>query len=156
MAKLYVAYGSNLNMVQMHSRCPTAEFVGTGVIQDYELQFKGSVHNAHATIVPKAGSSVPVGIWTIGETDERRLDVYEGYPSYYFKQDIPVQMEDGTLTGMVYIMDPRMDFGNPSKSYYDIVRQGYADCGLDTAVLDQAVSDSMDLAQQRMEGMRFF
>ena len=57
---------------------------------------------------------------------------------------------------MVYIMDPRMDFGNPSKSYYDIVRQGYADCGLDTAVLDQAVSDSMDLAQQRMEGMRFF
>ena len=64
--------------------------------------------------------------------------------------------EDGTLTGMVYIMDPRMDFGNPSKSYYDIVRQGYADCGLDTAVLDQAVSDSIDLAQQRMEGMRFF
>ena len=156
MAKLYVAYGSNLNMVQMHSRCPTAEFVGTGVIQDYELQFKGSLHNAHATIAPKAGSSVPVGIWTIGKTDERRLDVYEGYPSYYFKQDIPVQMEDGTLTGMVYIMDPRMDFGNPSKSYYDIVRQGYADCGLDTAVLDQAVSTSMDLAQHRMEGMRFF
>lgn len=156
MTKLYVAYGSNLNMVQMHSRCPTAEFVGTGVIQDYELQFKGALHNAHATIVPKSGSSVPVGIWTIERSDERRLDVYEGYPSYYFKQDIPVQMEDGTLTGMVYIMDQRMDFGNPSKNYYDIVRQGYADCGLDTAVLDQAVSDSMDLAPQRMEGMRFF
>ena len=68
-----------------------------------------------------------------------------------------MKMGDGSsLTGMVYIMDQRMDFGNPSKSYYDIVRQGYADCGLDTAVLDQAVSDSVDLAQQRMEGMRFF
>ena len=93
MAKLYVAYGSNLNMVQMHCRCPTAEFVGTGVIQDYALQFKGSLHNAHATIVPKAGSSVPVGIWTIGKTDERRLDIYEGYPGYYFKQDIPNLMK---------------------------------------------------------------
>ena len=44
MAKLYVAYGSNLNMSQMKDRCPTAEFVGTGIIQNYELQFKGSLH----------------------------------------------------------------------------------------------------------------
>ena len=89
--------------------------------------------------------------------------MYEGYNPkdycYYNKEQIPVKMDDGsTLTGMVYIMDSRMDFGNPSKSYYDIVRQGYEDCGLDTNVLDQAVNDSMDLAQQRMEceGMRFF
>lgn len=78
---------------------------------------------------------------------------------YYNKEQIPVKMDDGSsLTGMVYIMDPRMDFGNPSKNYYDIVRQGYEDCGLDTNVLDHAVNDSMDLAQQRMEceGMRFF
>lgn len=76
---------------------------------------------------------------------------------YYNKEQIPVKMDDGSsLTGMVYIMDPRMDFGNPSKNYYDIVRQGYEDCGLDTNVLDHVVNDSMDLAQQRMEGMRFF
>lgn len=158
MAKLYVAYGSNLNKEQMAHRCPTAEFVGTGVIENYELQFRGSLHNAHATIVPKEGSSVPVGLWQVQKLDERRLDVYEGYPSYYFKQDIPVQMEDKTVTGMVYIMDQRMDFGNPSKGYYDIVHKGYEDCGLDTGVLDQAVNDSMDQAQHRMEhgGMRFF
>ena len=28
MAKLYVAYGSNLNKEQMKDRCPGAEFVG--------------------------------------------------------------------------------------------------------------------------------
>ena len=89
--------------------------------------------------------------------------MYEGYNlkgyCYYNKEQIPVKMDDGsTLTGMVYIMDSRMDFGNPSKNYYDIVRQGYEDCGLDTNVLDHAVNDSMDLTQQRMEceGMRFF
>ena len=69
-----------------------------------------------------------------------------------------MKMDDGsTITGMVYIMDPGMDFGNPSAGYYDIVHRGYEDCGLDTAVLNQAVSDSMDLAQHRMEreGLRF-
>lgn len=163
MAKVYVAYGSNLNMEQMRDRCPTAEFIGTGAIENYELQFKGSLHNAHATIAPKEGSSALVGVWRIQKPDESHQDMYEGYNPksycYYNKEQIPVKMDDGsTLTGMVYIMDSRMDFGNPSKNYYDIVRQGYEDCGLDTNVLDHAVNDSMDLAQQRMEceGMRFF
>ena len=162
MAKLYVAYGSNLNLEQMRNRCPTAKFVGTGFVENHALQFKGALHNAHATIEPKEGASVPVGVWSIQKRDESHLDMYEGYHPrgycYYNKEQIPVEMDDGSsLTGMVYIMDPRMDFGNPSKSYYDIVRQGYEDCGLDTNVLDKAVSDSMDLAQQRMEceDMRF-
>ena len=76
MSKLYVAYGSNLNMEQMKQRCPGAQFVGTGVVENYELQFKGSLYNAHATIAPKEGSSVPVGIWTILKRDENNLDGY--------------------------------------------------------------------------------
>lgn len=45
MSKLYVAYGSNLNLKQMAYRCPTATLVGTGVIENYELQFKiGRAH----------------------------------------------------------------------------------------------------------------
>lgn len=70
MAKLYVAYGSNLNKEQMRYRCPTAKFVGTGIIEGYELQFKGALHSACATIAPKEGAAVPVGIWTIQRADE--------------------------------------------------------------------------------------
>lgn len=153
MSKLYVAYGSNLNMGQMKGRCPGAEFVGTGVVENHELQFKGSLHGAYATIAPKEGASVPVGIWTIQKQDEARLDVYEGVrQGFYFKEQVPVKMNDGsTLTGMVYIMDLKNDFGRPSPGYYGTVRQGYRDCGLDTAVLDQAVKDSMELAQHRFE-----
>ena len=115
MAKVYVAYGSNLNMEQMRDRCPTAEFIGTGAIENYELQFKGSLHNAHATIAPKEGSSALVGVWRIQKRDESHLDMYEGYNPkgycYYNKEQIPVKMDDGsTLIGMVYIMDSRMDF----------------------------------------------
>ena len=106
MAKLYVAYGSNLNKEQMRYRCPTAKFVGTGIIEGYELQFKGALHSACATIAPKEGAAVPVGIWTIQKPDEKRLDLYEGYHehghSFYDKEQIAVKMDDGsTITGMV-------------------------------------------------------
>lgn len=141
-SKLYIAYGSNLNLKQMNFRCPTARLVGTGVINDYELQFKGMPHGAYATIAPCEGKSVPVGIWEIQTMDERKLDIYEGYPSHYFKEDIPVTVNGEEITAMVYIMDLKQQFGVPSEHYYDTVRQGYIDCGLDLNVLDNAVNDS--------------
>lgn len=155
MAKLYVAYGSNLNKQQMKGRCPDAKFVGTGVIENYELQFKGSLYGAHATIAPKEGASVPVGLWTIQSRDESRLDMYEGYRKtgyrYYDKEQVRVNMTDGgSVIGMVYIMDQRMDFGQPTPGYYDTVREGYANCGLDETVLEQALNSSLELAQARM------
>ena len=48
--KLYLAYGSNLNIVQMIIRCPDAKFYGTAEIKDYELLFKGSKTGAYLTI----------------------------------------------------------------------------------------------------------
>lgn len=155
MAKLYVAYGSNLNKQQMKGRCPDAKFVGTGVIENYELQFKGSLYGAHATIAPKEGASVPVGLWTIQSRDENRLDMYEGYRKtgyrYYDKEQVRVNMTNGgSVIGMVYIMDQRMDFGQPTPGYYETVREGYANCGLDETVLEQALNSSLELAQARM------
>ncbi len=140
--KLYVAYGSNLNLRQMSHRCPTAKFMGSGVIEGYELQFKGRDKSSFATIAPKEGCKVPVGVFEIGIQDEMRLDVYEGFPNHYFKQDVPVKMNDQTIKGMAYIMDLKMEFGMPSPYYYQVVQQGYQDCGLDTEILEQAVLDS--------------
>ena len=53
--KLYIAYGSNINLEQMTYRCPTAERVSTGFVENYELEFRRV-----ATIVPKQDSKVPV------------------------------------------------------------------------------------------------
>ena len=90
--KLYIAYGSNLNLGQMKYRCPTAKLSGTGVIENYELQFKGMPHCAYATIAPCEGKSVPVALWELQPRDEKLLDRYEGYPSHYFKEDLPVKI----------------------------------------------------------------
>ncbi len=140
--RLYVAYGSNLNIRQMKYRCPGAKLYGTGTIEDYELQFKGQPHSAFATIAPKEGSSVPVAVWEISAKNEQALDRYEGYPSHYFKKDVPVQMDGGEVTAMVYIMNQRMHFGLPSSYYYETVYEGYNDCGLDTEVLEVALRES--------------
>lgn len=78
--RLYVAYGSNLNIRQMKYRCPGAKLYGTGVIDDYELQFKGQPYGAFATIAPKEGASVPVAVWEISEKMSRRSTVTRAIP----------------------------------------------------------------------------
>ena len=140
--RLYVAYGSNLNIRQMKYRCPDAKLYGTGVIEDYALQFKGLPHGAFATIAPKEGAFVPVAVWEISKQNEQALDRYEGYPSHYFKQNVSVQLDGEEVDAMVYIMNLKMNFGLPSPYYYGTVYEGYNDCGLDTDVLDKAVMES--------------
>ena len=75
--KLYIAYGSNLNLPQMAHRCPSAKVVGASEIKNYALVFRGGRSGAVATIEPCEGSSVPVLLWKITPKDEAALDVYE-------------------------------------------------------------------------------
>lgn len=132
--RLYVAYGSNLNLQQMGWRCPTAKVVGIGKIENHQMLFNGV-----ATIEPKEKASVPVAVWSIQPNDEKSLDRYEGYPSYYRKEDIKVKMANGEeITAMVYIMN-RGRPCLPSHGYFETIRQGYKDVGLDLAYLKQAL-----------------
>lgn len=71
--RLYLAYGSNINLEQMKYRCPHSKIVDTAMLQDYELEFRNV-----ATIVPKKGAQVPVLMWEIDQRDELSLDRYEG------------------------------------------------------------------------------
>ncbi len=41
MKKLYIAYGSNMNMQQMAMRCPKATPLGKYILEDYKLEFRG-------------------------------------------------------------------------------------------------------------------
>lgn len=142
--RLYVAYGSNLNLYQMKVRCPTARLIGTGIVKDHELQFKGRSNSAFATIAPKDGSWVPVAVWELQSKDEKALDRYEGYPSHYFKRFVPVEMKNGkTISGMVYIMNLRQNFGVPSDTYVHTVSEGYRSCRLDMSVLKDAIRQSV-------------
>ena len=139
MGKLYVAYGSNLNITQMALRCPTARIHGTGQLNNWELIYRGSPVNSYATIRRKVGSSVLVLVWEIQEADERSLDRYEGYPRFYFKQNVIVNLPHGREKAMVYIMDTRRAPGLPSASYAETIRQGYIDNDLDLSFFEESL-----------------
>ena len=100
MKRYYIAYGSNLNIRQMRIRCPHARVIGTAVINDYELLFKGSRTGAYLTIEPKEGGEVPVAVWEVTESDEAALDRYEGYPVFYYKKEMELDIR-GIRTGKI-------------------------------------------------------
>ena len=147
--RLYIAYGSNLNLPQMAFRCPTAKVVGASEVKGYELLFRGGSRGAVATIEPLEGSSVPVLLWKIRPQDELSLDRYEGYPNFYRKEMLEVELNGKPVNAMVYVMNDGREFGAPSDFYLHTIAEGYESAGFDTDFLDQAVEKSIRLAQEQ-------
>lgn len=147
--RLYIAYGSNLNLPQMAHRCPTAKVVGKSEIKDYELVFRGGRRRAVATIEPLEGGCVPVLLWKIKPQDEEALNRYEGYPRFYRQEMMDVELCGKPVTAMVYIMNDGHEYGAPSDFYLNTIAEGYDSAGFDTEPLDDAVEKSIQLAQEQ-------
>lgn len=151
MDKYYIAYGSNLNLRQMSYRCPGATVVGTGFINGYQLLFKGSKTGSYLTIEKKEGKSVPVAVWKVNETHEKALDRYEGYPSFYYKQEIEIDIK-GIKTkkpyhkkAFVYIMHEDRKLGLPYREYVEVCLEGYKAFGFSPRYLEEAIKASMEV-----------
>ena len=151
--RYYIAYGSNLNIRQMRMRCPHARVIGTAVIKDYELLFKGSLTGAYLTIEPKKGGEVPVAAWEVTESDEAALDRYEGFPTFYYKKEMELDIKR-IRTGkirrrkcFVYIMHEERKIGVPSLSYVSTCLQGYVSFGFDEHYLSEAQIKAVEVAR---------
>ena len=137
MTKLYFAYGSNLNHKQMYIRCKDSRYIKSAFLEGYKLSFCAASRDyGVANIVKKKGSKVPGGIWEISESDERELNVYEGYPTLYTKDFFNLNGE----RVMFYIMKRRYSFKPPLRSYVDSISQGYIDCDLDREYLKKRLT----------------
>lgn len=149
-SRYYIAYGSNLNLPQMRGRCPGATIVGTAVIENYRLLFKGSKTGSYLTIEPWEGGKVPVAVWKVTAADERSLDRYEGYPVFYYKVRMELDVtlkgtsEVQTLEGFAYVMYADRPIGIPSNSYFITCAQGYRSFGFDTNILLDAYTNSQE------------
>jgi hypothetical protein len=145
--RLYIAYGSNINLEQMAHRCPTAKRVTTTAIPDYELQF----HRV-ATISPKKGSQVPVLIWELGQKDELNLDRYEGFPNLYRKEIFDLEIDGKVRECMAYVMNYG-EIATPTSQYFNGIMKGYKDNGLDTDYLIKALEQSIAYEEKQAEEM---
>ena len=85
-------------------------------------------------------------------SDEALLDRYEGYPYYYDKVQIPVELDGKTVSAMVYVMQPGFACNNPSSVYLHTVRDGYQAAGFDQAILDQAL---VETRREMVEGQQW-
>jgi len=122
MSKLYFAYGSNLNIVQMKRRCPDSEIVSKVKLKGYKLTF-----NRVADIIETPRGIVHGAIYEVSDADIRNLDVYEGYPSLYKRIDVEVEDDVGKMyKAFVYVMVVK-GLGSPSESYYNTIKQGFKD-----------------------------
>ena len=141
--RIYLAYGSNLHLGQMERRCPDAKPIGTAMLHDYQLLFRGGTRGAVATVEPKEGGRVPVLLWTISARDEQSLDRYEGFPFLYRKEMVTVDLDGKPTEAMVYIMNEGRPLGAPSTVYYNTILEGYRANGLDTCYLRWGLEDSL-------------
>lgn len=146
----YIAYGSNLNLLQMKRRCPSAKVIGTALLKNWELLFKGSKTGSYLTIEPKAGCIVPVVVWEITPEDEKALDRYEGYPIFYYKKKIKVMCKisetesSKCINTFAYIMHEERAIGMPTAAYMSTCIDGYKSFCFDENTLIKAYNKSLE------------
>ena len=122
---LYFAYGSNLHHLQMKKRCKDSIFIKKINLKGFKLTFRSKYRAAD--IEPKKKSTVLGAIFKISQSDEKKLDVYEDYPTLYKKYYF-------TYYGkkvMTYTMNNKTEFMYPTERYLNIIWQGYKDCKID-------------------------
>ena len=129
----YFAYGSNLHHLQMKRRCPNCQFVKKMILHNYDLTFRSKY--GVADIEKKEGKKVYGALYIISKTAERKLDIYEEYPTLYKKMFFKYQ--DRKV--MTYIMPKKTKLVPPTTKYLNIIKQGYKDCKLNIKSLDAAL-----------------
>ncbi len=148
--KLYIAYGSNLNLPQMAMRCPAAKVVGASEMRGWRLLFRGGHERAVATVERHKDGRVPVLVWEITPADEAALDRYEGFPFLYRKETVTVKLDGKRVEAMVYIMnvgDDRWGYkplNQPSAHYYTTILDGYKAAGFNVEYLRRAAARSVE------------
>ena len=129
----YFAYGSNLNQKQMKRRCKDSRFIKKITLKNYILTFR-SKYGA-ADIEKKMGKKVYGALYNISKSDERRLDIYEEYPTLYKK----MYFKHNNKLIMTYLMEKKTKRTSPTSRYLGLIKQGYTDCRISKKSLNAAL-----------------
>ena len=132
---LYFAYGSNLNHFQMKRRCKDSVYLNKINLKDFKLTFRSRYRAAD--IEPKKNSIVVGGLFEISKSDEKKLDIYEDYPTLYKKYYFYYHGKKV----MTYTMVKKSKFRFPTERYLNVVKKGYKDCKLNLEFLIRSLQE---------------
>ena len=138
-SRLFAAYGAGLNRTEMAKHCPTAKLIGSAVLKNYRLSFRGSKAGALATIGKAKGGCVPALLWEISPQDEAAIDRWIGVPELYRKATIKVRRDGILVDVLIYILNSGKPQNKPSAFYYSTLLEGYKAAGFDAKILKAAV-----------------
>lgn len=126
----YFAYGVNLNEDRFRGRCPSIKFISKAILEDYEYTFPRRHRNWEggvAGVSKKLNSIVEGVIYTISDTDMKKLDEIENIPGgEYTREKVTVTLKDNS-TDMVWIYIPCPDekkYYKPSQEYIEKIVEG--------------------------------
>ena len=94
--------------------------------------------NKYSIYNVKKNSIVPGGLFEISKSDEKKLDIYEDYPTLYKKFNFYYYGKKV----MTYTMVKKSSFKFPTERYLHIVKKGYRDCNLDKKFLLKALAEA--------------
>jgi|TARA_Y100000590_G_scaffold431007_1_gene545285 gamma-glutamylcyclotransferase (GGCT)/AIG2-like uncharacterized protein YtfP len=118
----------------MKRRCPKCRYIKKYTLNNFQLTFR-SKYGA-ADIEKKIGKKVYGALYVISKCAERRLDIYEEYPTLYKKMYFRYKGKKV----MTYTMCRKTKFVFPTTRYLNIIKQGYKDCKLNIKSLNLALS----------------
>ena len=131
----YFAYGSNMSLAQMRTRCPESAAIGTGWLADHALVFprySTRRQSGAAGIAPRPGATVWGVIYATTEADLARLDVFEGFRAdrpaaennYNRAMVLVARQNREPLACVTYIARPEAEHVPPSLDYLQTILTG--------------------------------
>ena len=111
----YFAYGSNLSVAQMATRCPDAKDPVPATLADHDWLIN---ERGVATVEAFAGGQVHGILWQVSDTDLASLDRAEGVPDRYRRDWMTVLTNEGPVDAWVYV-DHRVEPGPAREGYLE-------------------------------------
>ena len=121
MSVINFAYGRNMDFNILKERGVSFEFIGMGILENYELKFNKLASNkkgvGYANVVGSNGSKVEGLLFSIDNIE--RLDKYEGFPNHYKKEILEIYHSGTLVRAIVYIaVNDRISINlKPEESY---------------------------------------
>ena len=109
----YFAYGTNLSMARLTSRCPSAIKYATGILKNHKLIFNS---RGVASIIASDESEVYGLIYDIPDSQITSLDNYEGVP----KQRFLIETDNEEVDCLIYVATDNKP-GKPRDEHFDII-----------------------------------
>jgi gamma-glutamylcyclotransferase (GGCT)/AIG2-like uncharacterized protein YtfP len=137
----YFAYGANLNLQGMESRCPGYKKVAPAILHNYRLVFRGV-----ADVVPATGDAVMGAVYALNEKHFLSLDRFEGFPRLYLRKVVEVETLEGQrIKAVIYIMNKKIKPLAPSEFYLDTILTGLRQWNLPEAYQREILTQACKL-----------